>query len=276
MKPNGKDICHALKTIRKQVAEANGIDYTPATCHHDGECSGTCPCCEAEVRYIETQLGALRLAGKAVKVAGLALGLTMATGYSQSSVASTRVLPTAYAQKKNTKTRNANSHRRQNTVPEKTETAQVVDTAVVNIEDTCAHDLPEIAVTACVPVSVLSYTGSVSTVKRLVKNPQHIYDKPDVAACFKGGDEAMKLFFVRNMRITPIMNEVCAQGYVRIQCIVEGNGRLTEIRVIRSIEPHFDAEALRLVRMMPRWKPARVEGQRVRTRVVISVPFKFQ
>ena len=72
------------------------------------------------------------------------------------------------------------------------------------------------------------------------------------------------------------MNEVCAQGNVRIQCIVERNGRLTEIRVIRSIEPHFDAEALRLVRMMPRWKPARVEGQRVRTRVVISVPFKFQ
>ena len=276
MKSNGKDICYALKTIRKQVAEANGIDYTPATCHHDGECSGTCPCCEAEVQYIETQLGALRLAGKAVKVAGLALGLTMATGYSQSSVASTRVLSTAYAQKKNTKTRDANSHRRQNTVSEKTETAQVADTAVVNVEDTCGHDLPEIAVTACVPVSVLSYTGSVSTVKRLVKNPQHIYDKPDIAASFKGGDEAMKLFFVRNMRITPIMSEVCAQGNVRIQCIVERNGRLTEIRVIRSIEPHFDAEALRLVGLMPRWKPARVEGQRVRTRVVISVPFKFQ
>ena len=112
MKSNGKNICHALKTIRKQVAEANGIDYTPALCHYDGECNGTCPCCEAEVQYIESQLGRLRLAGKAVKVAGLALGLTMATGYSQSSVASTRVLSTAYAQKKNTKTRNANSHRR--------------------------------------------------------------------------------------------------------------------------------------------------------------------
>ena len=276
MKPNGKDICHALKTIRKQVAEANGIDYTPATCHHDGECSGTCPCCEAEVRYIETQLGALRLAGKAVKVAGLALGLTMATGYSQSSVASTRVLPTAYAQKKNTKMRNANSHRRQNTVPNKTETVQVADTALVNIEDTCGHDLPEIAVTACVPEARLMYTGSVSTVKRLVKNRQHIYDKPDVVACFKGGDEAMKLFFVRNMRITPIMNELCVQGYVRIECIVERNGRLTEMRLVRSLEPHFDAEAMRLVKLMPRWKPARVEGQRVRTRVVISVPFKFQ
>ena len=80
MKSNGKNICHALKTIRKQVAEANGIDYTPAPCHYDGECNGTCPCCEAEVQYIESQLGRLRLAGKAVKVAGLALGITMATG----------------------------------------------------------------------------------------------------------------------------------------------------------------------------------------------------
>jgi len=55
MKSNGKNICHALKTIRKQVADANGIHYTPAPCRFDGDCSGTCPACEAEVQYIESQ-----------------------------------------------------------------------------------------------------------------------------------------------------------------------------------------------------------------------------
>ena len=84
MKSNGKNICHALKTIRKQVADANGIHYTPAPCRFDGDCSGTCPACEAEVQYIESQLGRLRLAGKAVKVAGLALGLTMVAGCNSS------------------------------------------------------------------------------------------------------------------------------------------------------------------------------------------------
>ena len=83
MKSNGKNICHALKTIRKQVAEANGIDYTPAPCHFDGECSGTCPACEAGVRYLEHQLNLLRKAGKAVTVMGVALGMTFTTGCKQ-------------------------------------------------------------------------------------------------------------------------------------------------------------------------------------------------
>ena len=46
----GKSICGVLKTIRKQVADANEIKYEPRVCHHKGECRGTCPACEAEVR----------------------------------------------------------------------------------------------------------------------------------------------------------------------------------------------------------------------------------
>ena len=80
MKSNGKNICHALKTIRKQVADANGIHYTPAPCRFDGDCSGTCPACEAEVRYLEHQLSLLRKAGKAATVMGVAVGMTMVAG----------------------------------------------------------------------------------------------------------------------------------------------------------------------------------------------------
>lgn len=70
----GKDLCDTLKTIRKAVADANGIEYVPGKCTNDGECSGTCPACEAEVRYIERELNFRRLAGKAVTVAGIAIG----------------------------------------------------------------------------------------------------------------------------------------------------------------------------------------------------------
>ena len=50
---NGKSICTVLKTIRKQVADANGITYEPHECHYQGECRGTYLACEAEVRYLE-------------------------------------------------------------------------------------------------------------------------------------------------------------------------------------------------------------------------------
>ncbi len=71
----GESICNVLKTIRKQVADANEIKYEPRECHHEGECRGTCPACEAEVRYIEQQLNIRRQLGKAVVVMGISAGL---------------------------------------------------------------------------------------------------------------------------------------------------------------------------------------------------------
>ena len=69
----GKDICKTLKRIRKEVADANEIVYKPRECHHQGPCSGTCPACEAEVRYLEQQLSLRQRLGKAVAVAGIAM-----------------------------------------------------------------------------------------------------------------------------------------------------------------------------------------------------------
>ena len=72
----GKKICKALKEIRLNIAKTNDIDYIPAECNHKGDCSGTCPQCEKELRYIEQQLLRRQTLGKAAVVAGLALGAT--------------------------------------------------------------------------------------------------------------------------------------------------------------------------------------------------------
>ena len=72
----GKQICKALKEIRLNIAQANDIEYTPVECNHKGDCSGTCPQCEKELRYIERQLLRRQTLGKAAVVAGLALGAT--------------------------------------------------------------------------------------------------------------------------------------------------------------------------------------------------------
>ena len=71
-----KITCETLKAIRKQVADANGIVYTPAKCDFEGVCAGTCPACEKERKYIENQLSLKRKAGEIVKIAGLVAGLT--------------------------------------------------------------------------------------------------------------------------------------------------------------------------------------------------------
>ena len=74
---NGKHICKKLKTIRKQIAEANDIKYEPNVCTHKGDCAGTCPACEAETQYIESQLIKRRKLGKAVSVIGISTTLAL-------------------------------------------------------------------------------------------------------------------------------------------------------------------------------------------------------
>ena len=72
----GRYICNTLKAIRKQIADANGIDYSPEECHFNGECKGTCPKCEKDVKNLEHELRLRKKAGKTIKVVGVALEMT--------------------------------------------------------------------------------------------------------------------------------------------------------------------------------------------------------
>ena len=71
----GRSTCKLLKSIRQQIADANGISYRPKECHHKGDCAGTCPACEAEIRYLERELKARKGNGFGMKVAGIAAGI---------------------------------------------------------------------------------------------------------------------------------------------------------------------------------------------------------
>lgn len=81
----GKKLCNELKAIRKQIADANGIEYSPNECTHQGDCKGTCPKCEAEMRYIENELNMRRILGKAIVVAGLGLSVASCSCSSSSN-----------------------------------------------------------------------------------------------------------------------------------------------------------------------------------------------
>ena len=71
----GRSTCKLLKSIRQQIADANGISYQPKECHYKGDCAGTCPACEEEIRYLERELKARKGNGFGMKVAGIAAGI---------------------------------------------------------------------------------------------------------------------------------------------------------------------------------------------------------
>ena len=70
---NGKDKCKILKQIRQEIADANDIPYITENCEYQGDCKGTCPKCEADLRYLEAQLDKRRKKGLSIMVAGMSL-----------------------------------------------------------------------------------------------------------------------------------------------------------------------------------------------------------
>ena len=74
----GKEVCRTLKEIRAEIARQNGIPWETEECGFKGECRGTCPRCEAEVRQLEEALAKRRRLCKAVALAGVAAGMVTA------------------------------------------------------------------------------------------------------------------------------------------------------------------------------------------------------
>lgn len=73
----GKSKCKILKDIRKQIAKENDIEFITSECKYRGDCLGTCPKCEAEVRYLEEELKKRKQAGKKIAVAGIAAAFAL-------------------------------------------------------------------------------------------------------------------------------------------------------------------------------------------------------
>ena len=77
----GKEKCRILKEIRQKIADENGIEYITSECKHKGDCRGTCPKCEQEVRDLQRELDKKRRLGRSVAVIGVAAGIAL-TGVS--------------------------------------------------------------------------------------------------------------------------------------------------------------------------------------------------
>lgn len=93
---------------------------------------------------------------------------------------------------------------------------------------------------------------------------------------FPGGSAAMMQFIAKNLRYPKAAQEAGVQGRVMLQFTVGQDGTLSDIKVLRSISAEIDAEAVRVVRSMPRWTPAKANGKPISARYMVPVAFRLQ
>ena len=92
---------------------------------------------------------------------------------------------------------------------------------------------------------------------------------------FPGGMEALNTYLRNNIRYPQEAQKAGIQGRVIIQFIVSKDGSITDAEVVESVDPQLDAEGLRLIKNMPRWKPGMRKGQAIRVKQTLPIKFAF-
>ena len=106
-------------------------------------------------------------------------------------------------------------------------------------------------------------------------NRNSVYDVVEQMPSFPGGISGLRTYLNQNIRYPAEAQENCVQGRVVVSFVVEKDGHISDVTVLRSVDPSLDKEAVRVIRNMPRWTPGKQGGDPVRVRYNVPVSFRL-
>ena len=92
---------------------------------------------------------------------------------------------------------------------------------------------------------------------------------------FPGGMAELMKYLQKNTRYPKVCKEQGLQGRVIVQFVVNTDSTISDVKVVKPVNPHFDEEALRVVKAMPKWKPGTQRGKPVRVRFTLPITFRL-
>lgn len=106
-------------------------------------------------------------------------------------------------------------------------------------------------------------------------NRNSVYDVVEQMPSFPGGISGLRTYLNQNIRYPAEAQETCAQGRVVVSFVVGKDGHISDVTVLRSVDPSLDKEAVRVIRNMPRWTPGKQGGEPVKVRYNVPVSFRL-
>ena len=278
----GKQTCKILKEIRKQIAEENDIELVISECTYQGDCKGTCPKCEAEVRYLERELEKRQRMGKAAVFAGMSIGTLFA------AASCDRIIPQPLDGDPAVPdtTEMTSDSIPNDTIPN--EPFLLEGDVVAPAPDTVKADIGKEKKTLCPSDMLLEIVGGIEddevTEGLIVPEVGEVEnsDFVDVYAIveqmpeFPGGEVELFHYISKNIHYPQEAKEKGIQGRVFIGFVIEKDGSVSNVRNLRGVDSELDAEAMRVVESMPKWKPGMHNGEFVRVSYQIPIHFKLE
>lgn len=102
-----------------------------------------------------------------------------------------------------------------------------------------------------------------------------IFQVVEIQPEFPGGMAELMKYLQKNIRYPKVCKEQGLQGRVIVQFVVNTDSTISDVKVVKPVNPHFDQEALRVVKAMPKWKPGTQRGKPVRVRFTLPVTFRL-
>ena len=124
--------------------------------------------------------------------------------------------------------------------------------------------------------------GEVLKLKEAVAQPEpkpeveKVFDVVEQMPSFPGGPSALMEWLSNNVKYPVVAQENGVQGRVVVSFVVERDGSITDVKVVRGVDPSLDKEASRVVKAMPRWIPGKQNGSAVRVKYNVPVAFRLQ
>ena len=126
--------------------------------------------------------------------------------------------------------------------------------------------------------------GEILKAKEVIAQPEppkhveedKVFDIVEQQPLFPGGSGALMQFLHDNIKYPVVAQENGVQGRVTVQFVVEKDGSITDVHVLRGVDPSLDKEAVRVVKSMPRWTPGKQNGTTVRVNYRLPVLFRLQ
>ncbi len=108
------------------------------------------------------------------------------------------------------------------------------------------------------------------------QSSQSVYDEVEMMPEFPGGMQAMIEYLNTNIKYPKDAIKQEVGGRVMVMFVVETDGSLSNVRVARKVFPSLDAEAVRVVKTMPKWKPGKEKGRPVRVNFTMPIVFSIK
>ena len=125
--------------------------------------------------------------------------------------------------------------------------------------------------------------GEVLKAKEVIAEPEppkveetKVFDVVEEMPQFPGGQAALLEYLAKNIKYPVVAEENGVQGRVIVTFVVERDGSITDVKVVKSVDPSLDKEAARVVKSMPKWQPGKQNGSAVRVKYTVPVQFRLQ